>query len=121
MARAKRTDRAEARRKYRAYLQAQEEAEAAAAGGAENPEAPPAGPGARTTFVATPKQAQPGARMGFLAAARAAAEATAGTPELAVEDFDFGGGPLGSEGATLERVGPNHFRVTLAAAPNQPT
>lgn len=73
MARAKRTDRAEARRKYRAYLQAQEEAEAAAAGGAENPEAPPAGPGARTTFVATPKQAQPGARMGFLAAARAAA------------------------------------------------
>jgi hypothetical protein len=74
VARAKRTDRAEARRKYRAYLQAQEEAEAAAAAGAQSPAAAPAGSGARTSFVASPKSAsQPGARMGFLAAARAAA------------------------------------------------
>ncbi len=38
---------------------------------------------------------------------------------LSVEDFSFDG-PLGSEGATIEQLGENHFRVTLGAAPNQP-
>lgn len=39
---------------------------------------------------------------------------------LEVGDFDFSG-PLGSEGATIEKVGPNHFRMTLSHAPNQPS
>lgn len=73
MARAKRTDRAEARRKYRAYLQAQEEAEAASAAGAESPAAAPAGSGARTSSAAARPAYQPGVRLGFVAAARAAA------------------------------------------------
>jgi len=73
VARAKRTDRAEARRKYRAYLQAQEEAEAASAAGAESSAAAPAGSGARTSSVSSPKSApQPAGHMGFMAAARAA-------------------------------------------------
>ncbi len=45
--------------------------------------------------------------------------ALAAPPELAVEDFRFDG-PLGSQGARIERVGRNHFKVTLAAAPHQP-
>jgi hypothetical protein len=76
VARAKRTDRAEARRKYRAYLQAQEEAEAAAAEGAESAAGGSAAPDAKPvrTGERRPQPAvQPGARMGFLAAARAAA------------------------------------------------
>jgi hypothetical protein len=73
VARAKRTDRAEARRKYRAYLQAQEEAEAASGEGAESPAAAPAGSGARTSSTAARPSYQPGVRLGFMASARAAA------------------------------------------------
>lgn len=40
--------------------------------------------------------------------------------ELTVDDFTFDG-PLGSEGTTIEKIGPNHFRVTLGHAPNHPT
>ncbi len=36
--------------------------------------------------------------------------------ELRVEDFCFDG-PLGSEGAKIEKAGDNHFRVTLSSAP----
>jgi hypothetical protein len=93
VARAKRTDRAEARRQYRAYLQAQAEAEAAAnaeagseAEGAEDdaPERPVAGrwrfPGAKSAtsdadVSARPKPASTAAGpqpMGFLSAMRAA-------------------------------------------------
>lgn len=39
--------------------------------------------------------------------------------ELTVDDFRFDG-PLGSEGASLERVEKNHFRLTLGHAPNHP-
>jgi hypothetical protein len=39
--------------------------------------------------------------------------------ELAVEDFQFDG-PLGSQGAKIEKVGPNDFKITLGAGPNQP-
>lgn len=39
--------------------------------------------------------------------------------ELSVADFSFEG-PLGSQGASIEEVGRNHFRVQLGAAPNQP-
>ena len=38
---------------------------------------------------------------------------------LSVDDFSFEG-PLGSQGASVEEVGRNHFRVRLGAAPNQP-
>lgn len=38
---------------------------------------------------------------------------------LSVEDFTFEG-PLGSQGATIEAVGENHFKVTLGHAPNRP-
>ena len=73
MARAKRTDRAEARRKYRAYLQAQEEAAAASGDQATVGETKPSGtkrsPAAERKAQPTP---QPGVRMGFMAAARAA-------------------------------------------------
>ena len=72
MARAKRTDRAEARRKYRAYLLEQQEAEAAAAQG---PEGAAGGPGpttGRTTGAKPGPTAAPGARLGIVAAARAA-------------------------------------------------
>ena len=72
MARAKRTDRAEARRKYRAYLQAQEEAEAAAAAGEESPAAAPAGSGGRPSSAAARPADPPGVRLGFMASARAA-------------------------------------------------
>jgi hypothetical protein len=75
VARAKRTDRAEARRKYRAYLQAQEEAEAAAASEAESPAGAAAAPGAKQVrgSASRPQPAvQPGVRLGLFAAARAA-------------------------------------------------
>lgn len=47
--------------------------------------------------------------------------APAAGPELAAEDFDFTGGPLGSQGATIEKIARDHFKVTVGAAPNQPT
>lgn len=75
MARAKRTDRAEARRKYRAYLQAQEEAEAAAASEAESPAGATAAPGAKQVRGSAPRPqpaVQPGVRLGLFAAAKAA-------------------------------------------------
>jgi hypothetical protein len=72
VARAKRTDRAEARRKYRAYLLEQQEAEAAAA---EGPDGAAGGSGPTTARAIGPKPgpaATPGARLGIVAAARAA-------------------------------------------------
>ena len=39
---------------------------------------------------------------------------------LSVEDFTFEG-PLGSQGTTIEQVGENHFKVSLGAAPGNPT
>ena len=72
VARAKRTDRAEARRKYRAYLQAQEEAEGAEA------ESSAVSAGAAGSKPASGRDQklqpgpQPGVRMGMFAAARAA-------------------------------------------------
>lgn len=39
--------------------------------------------------------------------------------ELTVADFDFGP-PLGSEGASIEKVGPDDFRITLGHAPEHP-
>lgn len=39
--------------------------------------------------------------------------------ELRVEDFDFDG-PLGCQGAEIERVGRNHFRVRPGHAPEHP-
>lgn len=39
--------------------------------------------------------------------------------ELTVADFRLDG-PLGSEGSTIERIGTNHFRMTLGHAPNHP-
>lgn len=50
----------------------------------------------------------------WLAAGPAAAK------ELAVEDFKFDG-PLGSHGATIKRIGENHFKISLGPAPQQPT
>jgi len=72
VARAKRTDRAEARRKYRAYLLEQQEAEAAAA---EDSDGAAAGSGPTTARGTGPKPgptAAPGARLGIVAAARTA-------------------------------------------------
>ena len=40
--------------------------------------------------------------------------------ELRVDDFRFDG-PLGSAGATIERVDTNHFKVVLGHAPEHPT
>lgn len=42
--------------------------------------------------------------------------AGAGAAPLSVEDFTFEG-PLGSEGATIEPIGENHFKVSLGHAP----
>jgi hypothetical protein len=70
VARAKRTDRAEARRKYRAYLLAQQEAEPGeSAGDAGEAGAKPASGRDQRTQA----NVQPGVRLGILAAARAAA------------------------------------------------
>ena len=41
---------------------------------------------------------------------------TAAAGELSVDDFSFDG-PSGSQGATIERVGQSHFKVTLGHAP----
>ncbi len=40
--------------------------------------------------------------------------------KLDVTDFKFDG-PLGSDGASVEKIGKNCFRITLGNAPNQPT
>ncbi len=71
MARAKRTDRAEARRKYRAYLQEQQDAEAAEG---QDAATPTSGTGSRPDRGNPRSQsnAQPGAKLGLMAAARAA-------------------------------------------------
>ena len=69
MARAKSTERAEARRKYRAYLQAQEEAAGTDYGGAAD-EAGPKPTRSRDPRSQAPSQ--PAVRMGLMAAARAA-------------------------------------------------
>ena len=45
--------------------------------------------------------------------------AEAASQALCVDDFAFDA-PLGSEGATIEEVGLNHFRVTLGHAPEHP-
>lgn len=45
--------------------------------------------------------------------------AGAQTAEITVDDFSFEG-PLGSEGATIEKLGKNHFRVELGHAPEHP-
>lgn len=42
-----------------------------------------------------------------------------GSGELSVADFNFNG-PLGSNGAQIEKLGTNHFRVTLSHAPENP-
>jgi hypothetical protein len=49
-----------------------------------------------------------------LASGRVAAQ------ELTVADFKFDG-PLGSHGATVAKIGENHFKISLGHAPNQPT
>jgi hypothetical protein len=69
VARAKSTERAEARRKYRAYLQAQEEAAGTEYGGAAD-EAGPKPTRSRDPRSQAPSQ--PAVRMGMMAAARAA-------------------------------------------------
>ena len=40
--------------------------------------------------------------------------------ELSADDFKFDG-PLGSQGARIEKVGQNHFKISLGHAPKQPT
>jgi hypothetical protein len=40
--------------------------------------------------------------------------------ELTTADFSFDG-PLGSQGASIEQVGADHFRITLGAAPGNPS
>jgi hypothetical protein len=40
--------------------------------------------------------------------------------ELSADDFKFDG-PLGSQGATVEKVDDNHFKIVLGHAPKQPT
>ncbi len=40
--------------------------------------------------------------------------------ELSVADFKFDG-PLGSDGAVIEKIGTNHFKMTLGHAPGHPT
>jgi len=70
VARAKSTDRAEARRKYRAYLQAQEEAAAAANLPDDAPAAAASKPARSGQRPAQP--GQPAGRLGMFAAARAA-------------------------------------------------
>ena len=72
MARAKRTDRAEARRKYRAYLQAQQEEETAGAEDSESPAGAASSKSARGRDVRPTSAVPPAGRLGFAAAARAA-------------------------------------------------
>ena len=39
--------------------------------------------------------------------------------ELSVEDFQFDG-PVGCQGAKVEKAADNHFKITLGHAPNEP-
>jgi hypothetical protein len=48
-----------------------------------------------------------------------ALQACKSSKELSVSDFNFNG-PLGSDGATVEKLGRNTFRVNLGHPPNQP-
>ncbi|HEX7490133.1 MAG TPA: hypothetical protein VF337_00325 [Candidatus Limnocylindrales bacterium] len=70
MARAKRTDRAEARRKYRAYLQAQEDGGVADDEGSDSSADSGQKPARRSHLDSPPPQ--PGARLGIVAAAKGA-------------------------------------------------
>jgi hypothetical protein len=72
VARAKRTDRAEARRKYRAYLQAQEEAAIAEAREHGEPVGVASSSAPRARDQRTSAAPVPGVRLGMFAAARAA-------------------------------------------------
>jgi len=45
---------------------------------------------------------------------------TAFAAELSIADFDFDG-PLGSQGATIEKLATNHFKIVLGHAPTHPT
>jgi hypothetical protein len=70
-------------------------------------------------FLSTCRRAA--ARLSGLALALGAfCGVSAGAAELSGDDFKFDG-PLGSQGATIEQIGPNHFKITLGHAPNQPT
>lgn len=55
--------------------------------------------------------------VGVLTAGAAAAQVR--VQELQVADFSFEGS-LGSDGATIEKIGRNHFKVTLSHAPEHP-
>jgi hypothetical protein len=74
VARAKRTDRSEARRKYRAYLQAQEEAALAEAEGPDSAAEPKSGSrlDAKTRHPEPNQEVAPGTHLGIVGAARAA-------------------------------------------------
>jgi hypothetical protein len=72
VARAKRTDRAEARRKYRAYLLAQEEADAAESEGSDSPAKPAISRPVRDRYQDSRSESVPPVRMGIMAAARTA-------------------------------------------------
>ena len=72
MARAKRTDRAEARRQYRAYLQDRQEAEAAEGGAPDSTADIASSKPARVRDARPQPVVQPGGRMGIFAAAKAA-------------------------------------------------
>ena len=48
-----------------------------------------------------------------------AASACESKKELTVKDFKFDG-PMGSEGASIEKIDKNVFNVKLGHAPNQP-
>lgn len=72
MARAKRTDRAEARRQYRAYLAAQAEAEAVETVEGAEGEEPPARPSGDRSARAALSAGRPAQRVGFLGAFKGA-------------------------------------------------
>ena len=72
MARAKSTDKAEARRKYRAYLQAQQEAAAAGEGGLDDVPVAASPKTYRTRDVRAQSEHAPTVRLGLVAAARGA-------------------------------------------------
>jgi hypothetical protein len=72
VARAKRTDRAEARRQYRAYLQDRQEAEAAEGAAPDSTAVIASSKPARARDAKPQPAIQPGGRMGIFAAAKAA-------------------------------------------------
>jgi hypothetical protein len=65
--------------------------------------------GATAAWVAAPAWGDPPAE----------AKAETARHELSIGDFRFDG-PLGSGGAKLEKLGPEHFQVTLSHAPGHP-